>query len=242
MPTRNESDIDATLYADLAAEYYDKTAHPTCANFREGSLHVIEQLLDLTRTGRNCCELGAGRSATLELQVRRSGPPLALDSVLLVDSSPEMLRHSDQFLTTATARLLADARVLPCRPGSFDLFIISLGDPFNDNSLWSELARTIRPGGRIVFTTPAFEWAKHYRQIEGSTLDVARFVLHSGKRIDTPSHILDSDMQISLIERAGLEVLSTAGFPSSRLRGVVSTKIPPNTDIIVGYLATKPSS
>ena len=52
--------------------------------------------------------------------------------------------------------VLADARRLPFRPESFDSSTVTFPTPvIRDPAFWSELARILRPGGRVVVVLAA---------------------------------------------------------------------------------------
>jgi hypothetical protein len=80
----------AFLFDSLADEYYDPELHPTCANFRSGSLILVERFLrSVGPMGGIWCDLGAGNSVLLEVIERT----LLTDEpfVIAVDGSAQML-------------------------------------------------------------------------------------------------------------------------------------------------------
>jgi ubiquinone/menaquinone biosynthesis C-methylase UbiE len=203
---QSESTVEVRLgsYTDLAAEYYDSMRHPTCANFREAStIFLAEELSARSWHEGFVAEIGAGRSLVAELV-----PPAALAQrqLALIDISCEMLAHSMNWLRAGAFGIIADAHQLPVGDGSFDLVIAILGDPFNDQEFWYEVARVLRPKGLCLFTLPAFSWAQAFRA-SVSRSDLAEFVTANGETLGLPSLIPPPDRQREMIETAGLVVL-----------------------------------
>jgi SAM-dependent methyltransferase len=204
---QSESTADACLgsYADLAAEYYDSKRHPTCANFREGStVFLAEELSALSWCEGLVAEIGAGRSLLAELV-----PPTALGErqLALIDVSCEMLAHSMNWLSAGALGIIADAHQLPVGDNCFELVVVMLGDPFNDQEFWYEIARVLHhPGGLCLFSVPAFSWAQAFRASLGRS-DLAEFVTADGDMLALPSLIPPPDRQREMIESAGLVVL-----------------------------------
>jgi SAM-dependent methyltransferase len=204
---RSESTADVRLgsYADLAAEYYDASRHPTCANFREASaVFLAEELATFSASGGLVAEIGSGRSLFAELM---GAATLPLSRLLLIDASYEMVVHSANWLRAGALSIVADARQLPVGDGSFELAVVVLGDPFNDQEFWDEMARVLRPGGLCLFTVPAFAWAQAFRSTADGRVDVAEFLTADGETLALPSFILSPDRQRHTIEAAGLVVL-----------------------------------
>src|SRR4051812_31374099 len=82
----------AGTYEDLAEEYYDPARHPTSANFRDGSLMLLERSLSLRPSpDGELWDVGAGDSVLAEV-LARAGKDLS--RVTAVDSSARMLEHS----------------------------------------------------------------------------------------------------------------------------------------------------
>jgi SAM-dependent methyltransferase len=203
---QSESTVDVRLgsYADLAAEYYDLKRHPTCANFREASaVFLAEELSTFSPREGLVAEIGAGRSLVAELV-----PPAVLGQrqLALIDISCEMLAHSMSWLSAGALGIIADAHQLPVDNGCFELIVVVLGDPFNDQEFWYEVARVLRPGGLCLFSVPAFSWAQAFRA-SLSRLDLAEFVTANGETLALPSLIPPADRQQEMIKTAGLVVL-----------------------------------
>lgn len=199
------ADVRLGSYAELAAEYYDSARHPTCANFREASaLFLAEELSAFNLNTWLVTEIGAGRSLVAELM-----PPavLARRRLVLIDASSEMLAHSTQWLAAGALGIVADARRLPVRDGCFSAVVVALGDAFNDQEFWHEVARVLRPGGLCLFTAPAFAWAQVFRSSVGARMEWAEFLTGDGKTLALPSIILPPNQQQEMIESTGLVVV-----------------------------------
>lgn len=192
-------------YDLVSNEYYDPDRHPTCANFRDASRTVISGFLGdaAIEILQNRVEVGAGASLLAEI-VLESGN--SLESTYLVDSSMAMLGYSRKYLRHGAVLILGDASCLPFKAESADLIVSSLGDPFNTVDFWQEASRVLRPGGKAIFTTPAYEWAHWYRSGSESDQHSALFELRSGLRVATPSHIYPQTEMTMRFASVGLEV------------------------------------
>lgn len=162
-------------YSQVAAEYYDTELHPTCASLHElSSQYLLPKLQSLSGQER-ILETGSGRSIVAPCW-RSLGHPL--DSVTLLDSSPEMLAYSAEWRSHGAHLLVADAERTDLPAGSFDIIVSSLGDPYNTGRFWSEVARLLSRDGKCYFTTPAVEWASAFRPPESRS--AAEFVRADG--------------------------------------------------------------
>ena len=209
---RSKADSAVHAYGPLAGEYYDAQRHPTCANFRAGSTLLLRRMLARVTVDRAAvCEVGAGRSIVPDLV-----PDWAerLCELVLVDASPEMLAHSAAAIEDGAVPEIADARALPFPADHFDLVIVSLGDPFNDDAFWREVRRVLAPGGACLFTCPAYDWARAFRGKHGSVMiGQAEFVTKGGNACTVPSLIWPPTAQIKMIEDAGLTLIDHETIP-----------------------------
>lgn len=233
-----------SAYELLAAEYYDATRHPTCANFRVASKEIVRAwLADYSRTG-DSCEIGCGMSVLAELLEERKLP---LSQVHLVDSSPSMLGYSSKWTAKGALLTVADATRLPFENDAIDLGVASLGDPYNEAAFWAEISRVLAPGGSLLFTTPSYEWASLYRRVNGadSVPSTAEFTLLNGSFVRAPSMILAADSQISLIDDTkNLKVSDTKAYTFSQLpQRNISPKLLVTMDadlpVVTGYRVQK---
>src|SRR5258706_2919297 len=151
-----------------------------------------------------------------------------------------MLKHSVRFKKMGAALLVADATKLPLKSKSLSGIIASLGDPYNTDEFWREVARSLRPDGVCIFTTPAFEWSNAYRRsVEVEREDFAYFQLQDGRSLYVPSIIRPIGVQSATIERAGMRVLSTSHIYAATLTLPHSPKISfgsRSLPIVTGYL------
>ena len=241
----NQSTIETHLasYEDIASEYYDRTRHPTCANFREASARILRVWLQRYRAERGpICEVGAGNSLLAELLVQAGEEPRG---VIISDPSPSMLEFSKKWVNRGVELSLNRAEMIPVGSGSLGLVVSSLGDPYNEPAFWDEISRCLRPGGLLFFTTPAHEWAKAFRsQNSHSELMAAEFELKDGRKVLVPSWIYAVDQQVELIKNSGLEIWEVVHVPRSALQSEhLSPKLfighGDNINILTGYLCAK---
>jgi SAM-dependent methyltransferase len=232
--TSSTAPLTHGAYERLAGEYYDAERHPTCANFREASRQLIDRLLPSPPLGR-ICETGAGDSLLAPLLADRGWD---LGGLLLTDASPAMLAHSEGWANAGAQLSVAEAESLPVPSSSLDLVVASLGDPYDDDGLWAEVSRTLRDGGRCVFTTPSWQWAMAFRA-DARGFDLAEFTLADGTVLSVPSRIRPSAEERLLIERHGLRILGEAEAPRRALTSSLSPKLAmlrPDDPVVVGYL------
>jgi SAM-dependent methyltransferase len=228
-------------YDDLAHEYYDAERHPTCANFREGSLRLVERWLgkgDATSGTR--WDVGAGESVLAEVLAVRG---VGLGGTTALDDSPSMLAHSEKWTSRGLGLAIGDAEAIPAENGSAALVVASLGDPYNTDQWWTEVARVLAPGGICIFTTPTHEWAESFR--DGAGMDVAEFELADGRKVLVPSLVHSPEEQMRRIEQAGLRVDVVEHVTRGELRvGRLSPKllVLPNDDapVLRGYGVVRP--
>ncbi len=205
-------------YQDVAAEYYDRTRHPTCAGLRMLSGRYIAARLCRTASApRRIVEMGAGRSIVAELL--GSG---ATDQLVLVDNSEGMLRHSAGLVDPA-CRLVADAAATGLPTGSVDVLVSSLGDPYNSVRFWREVARLLRPDGICLFTTPSWAWASAFRSADHQ--DSAEFVVGDGEVLSLPSVVLSEEDQRAMWQGAGFHVLEVVGASAADLGELAPPKL-----------------
>ena len=225
-------------YADLAAEYYDRERHPTCANFRDGSAQIIRRWLpDYWPDDGWVCEIGAGRSLVTEIADELS---LNQRNLVLLDSVPEMMNLTTTVSDASLSLVVADALCLPFGENTMELMIASLGDPYNTPTFWYEVARVLVPGGTVLFTTPAIAWSSAFRD-DGGAHAYAEFELRDGRKISVPSFIHTEDQQASLMASCGLDVEDVVPVTVDMLD---PTQLSPklncvgNGAVVTGYPAT----
>jgi SAM-dependent methyltransferase len=231
-------------YEDIASEYYDRTRHPTCANFREASARILRGWLQRHRVERGqVCEVGAGNSLLAELLVEMGEE---LQGLIISDPSPSMLEFSKKWINRGAQLSLNRAEMIPVLSNSLGLLVSSLGDPYNEPTFWDETKRALRPGGLVFFTTPAYEWAKAFRLQSGQgEITSAEFELKDGRKVLVPSLIYPIEQQVELIKNSGLEIGEVVQVPRSALESEhLSPKLfidhGDDVNVVTGYLCTKP--
>src|ERR1700733_13086913 len=81
-------------YDDVADEYYDRSAHPTCFNFNRLSRLYIEDLFPDAWGEVSVIEVGAGDSAVAALLHSRG---YSKEGLVIPDASASMLDHSGRW-------------------------------------------------------------------------------------------------------------------------------------------------
>jgi ubiquinone/menaquinone biosynthesis C-methylase UbiE len=220
-------------YGDVASEYYDPQRHPTCANFREASDHIIwSWLREILTSDVAVLETGAGRSTVAEWLAKH---PLDLRAFFATDIALEMLGY-----TCATSRrppilCVCDAEALPFAANSFQVVVSSLADPYNTPVFWRELSRVVRTSGYVLFTTPSFNWAHEYR----NGVSFAEFATEDGQLITVPSFIESSRVQQRMMELAGFVVDDHIDFHEQQVQHTLrSPKLRPGV-LVSGFLLRK---
>jgi SAM-dependent methyltransferase len=225
----------ATLaYSALAGEYYDPERHPTCAAFRAASARLLSDLVPDV-PARGAIEIGAGDSLLARILIDRGH---SLDGLVVTDDSPEMLAHSCWAEAHGAELAVTPADALPVGDGSAPLLVASLADPYDDQTLWAEIARVLAPDGRAVVTTPSCEWAVRFRNHAEDAPDVAVFVLSDGRRIEVPSFVRRPDDEAALIESAGLRVVERRSVSRTELDHAAPKLdvLDPHEPVVVAYL------
>ena len=210
-------------YECVAHEYYDPSKHPTCFNLREASLIAIKRALGkLTHKSQVVLEVGAGKSVFLEDEIRNFHAPREL---LLLDKSDRMLAYSKELGNASAKFLHADVTGIPLPRCSVDLIVSSLGDPYNCLPAWLEFGRVLRPEGKVIFTTPAYQWASLFRSQVAAERENAAYFISNGHEIYLPSFILEDSLQIKLMQEAGFSTVYHEAVKASALSGPLSSKL-----------------
>jgi SAM-dependent methyltransferase len=211
-PIGGEPSAARASYDELAEEYYDPLAHPTCRNLNSLSRRLIEAWLPQRGDDLDILEVGAGSSTVAPVLHARGEPLLRL---ALHDRSDAMLAHSARWREFGASLVVSDARKLRRDDASVDLLVAGLGDPYNVPAFWNEAARVSRVGAVVLFTMPSFEWAARFRRDRPAhERHAAEFKLRDGRLVEVPSFVPPLHEQVRLIERAGwmltrLEALGT---------------------------------
>lgn len=194
-------------------------------------------------TGAIICEVGAGRSLVGE-QLTKNGHSVA--RLIITDQSARMLRHSHGFAEAGATLKVADAGNLPLDVGTVDSLIASLGDPYNTADFWAEAYRVLKPGGSIIFTVPAHNWAQCFRG-RGSEKNFAEaeFELIDGRHVFLPSFIYPETEQRSIVEKAALTIqeirqVTIEDLRSDKRSPKLCLERGPDGAVVTGYFIHKP--
>lgn len=229
-------------YDYVAVEYYDSVRHPTCANFRTASDLLLDQWFQTYAIDAGwICEVGPGRSATAEQLLKRG---VALTNLVLVDSSALMLSYSNEWRGQGLHFIQGDAKALGVASEMVDLVVSSLGDPYNTVNFWHEASRVLRPGGKIFFTTPAYEWALAFRDKEETSISAAQFDLVTGQTVAVPSFIYPRSEQLNMLRNENLQVdridcVTIGSLPTRGLSSKLLIDRGSQAEIVTGYVAIK---
>jgi hypothetical protein len=233
-------------YEELAKEYYDPVRHPTCANFRQASDHLLVAYLSQHPFGDGwLCEVGCGDSLIATHLLERGH---GLARLVLIDSAPSMLAYSKRWKQRGARLLLADSTNLPLSSESVEFLVSSLGDPYNGPAYWEEVSRVLRRGAVSLFTTPAYEWAAAFRGGPAApSMGSAEFQLANGRILCVPSWIYPIREQTQLIQTHRLVVESVVEVPIATLSPTSrSPKLREErgdaASVVTGYLVKKPLS
>ena len=210
----------AAGYEQLGGEYYDVERHAACAAFRAASKSLVAPLLaeDLGEIDLDCVlvDVGAGNSLLAELLSERGAD---LEQLLITDSAAAMLGHSEYWQDQGANLMSAAANDLPVADGGASLVTAILGDPYNQEDFWVEMARVLVGGGQVLFTHPSYRWS----EVERAGATGATFRLTDGQYLTVPSYVRSETEQRAMIEAAGLRVLS---LTQQRRREMTSVSAP----------------
>jgi SAM-dependent methyltransferase len=161
------------------------------------------------------------RGATVAPILRERDLPL--NHLTLLDQSPQMLAHSQEWGPKGARLLIGNACRTELPTASFDMIVSALGDPYNCVTFWQEVVRLLKSGGACLYTTPAPEWATRFRG--PGFRSHAEFAIADGTTLLVPSHIPTLDQQIRMITDAGLHVIEVGSLSAEQLLGVHSPKL-----------------
>jgi SAM-dependent methyltransferase len=207
---------------------------------------ILDRWMWPTPTGSTTCEVGAGKSLVAELRIKHGR---SLKQLLITDQSSKMLEYSRQFEVAGATLRVATAGDLPLPSDSIEWLVASLGDPYNTETFWTETVRVLKRGGKAVFTTPAYDWAKCFRDVNDNDAGFkeAEFELIDGRRVRLPSFIYSEENQVDLVEKHGLIVnevchVTIADLKAEPLSPKLCLQRGPAGSVVSGFLITKPRS
>lgn len=141
-------------YAGIAHSY-DENVHVTFDLYGENETDIRERMIDLLhlKPGSKVIEVSAGTGRDSEIIARRIGPDGQLS---LVDISPDMLMQAKERLKQSPAPVdiaVGDACFLPFADNCCDALycFAGVGHFPDQRRALKEMARVVRPGGRVVF-------------------------------------------------------------------------------------------
>jgi SAM-dependent methyltransferase len=230
----------AMAYNVIGPEYYDTNRHPTCANFRDASVHGLRPWLhQYCIPDARILEVGAGKSILLEYLKENN---VKVSRLIVTDASPTMLNYSRKIETGQDQLMVAMASCLPLVDHDMMAIVASLGDPYNEIGFWCEAYRVLCPNGHILFTTPSHEWARAFRK--DCNGNASEFELNDGRKIYAPSIILEVNNQIDLMRSAGFRTLAIQevmldDIDCSRISQKLALEEMKTAPIVRAYLACK---
>jgi SAM-dependent methyltransferase len=222
---------DAPWYVAAFGEDYPAVyPHRDLASARLEVAHLLEagvggRVLDL------CCGFGRHSLALLEAGVDVLGVDLSAELLVRAADLPGGARLSGRLVR-------ADARAVPCREQAFD-GVINLFSSFGyfgedgDARVLDEVARLVRPGGRVVLDlmNPARIRAglvpASSREVEGGVLEERRALADGGRRVTKEVRLIAPDggerrwrEDVRMYEHAELLAMTSArGLQLTRVEG-----------------------
>ena len=198
-------------------------AHAAAPNTHNRVLELVRQYFP-SLDGVRVCDLPCGAGA-----FSRRLAELGADIV------PVDIAAVEPFLADPARRLLADANQrLPFDDGTFDLFVTIEGIEHLENPSYflRECARVIKPGGRIILSTPNVDSMRSRRYAFG--YGFYRFFEPVSDTDKDSGHLHPIDMVFfkGAIRRAGLEIVECTvnllqkTWLSERLRPLLVKKLP----------------
>lgn len=152
-------------YASIA-DSYDENVHVTFDLFNENERDVRTSMIDLLelKPGHRVLEISAGTGKDSELIAARLGSD---GELWLLDISPDMLIQAKERLAGARVGVeaaIGDACRLPYGEAYFDALycFAGVGHFTYQRAALAEMARVVRPGGRVVFCEKNVPpWLRH---------------------------------------------------------------------------------
>jgi methionine biosynthesis protein MetW len=165
-------------------------------------------LLEALEGARSCLDVGCGNGATTGLLLRERCP-----GYVGVDVSEEAVRAARGRGLAATR--VSDASDLPFEDDSFDLAVCIevLEHLFDPRAAVEEIARVVRPGGRVVVSVPNVAWWR-------SRADLALLGRWNPRGDDRSASEPWRDPHLRFFNRRGLAaMLADAGLEVERTGG-----------------------
>lgn len=141
-------------YASIA-DSYDENVHVTFDLYNESELDVRLSMINLLNLNKHSkvLEISAGTGKDSELIVKNLDET---GELWLLDISPDMLVHAREKIAkypAMTEAAIGDACHLPYADNYFDALycFAGIGHFIDQRSALKEMARVVRPGGRVVF-------------------------------------------------------------------------------------------
>jgi len=121
--------------------------HPTCADFQDASLVFLKNLFSEVRPSGKIADVGCGRSLLAKFVDPRA--------LVLIDESGDMLQKNNRVSEWREVDVASEKFGL----SEFDWIFSILGDPYNVQSAWLNIAVALKRGGNCIFIVPSYEWA-----------------------------------------------------------------------------------
>ncbi len=177
-------------YNSLSGEFYDDQ-RPTTSDFHAVSAPWWRAHLPHTLGPKRVLEVGPG-NGWLTSMLNEA----AVDFVCV-----ECAGFMGGLLTS---RVLAPSlRLLPFREEEFGAIVGSLVEGAHHPLVFSEFARVLEPGGLLLLTAPAWQWAREVRS--AYAMHQTTFKLQSGEGVDAFSFVFDEAELLAMLQAAGFE-------------------------------------
>jgi guanylate kinase/SAM-dependent methyltransferase len=221
-------------YDAISTEFRDEL-RITTKNFHDASMVFWNRALaPLTTTpkGMRVLELGPGNGWLFSKISPREHEIDALDLSERMEVS--YARHVFR----------CSARHIPVEASFYDLVVGSLVDPLLTPEVFIEIDRVLKPGGKMVITTPSWEWASNlsgrvenktaFQRIDGTTVEVFSFcdplITHLSIKAITDLRVLE----VNSLSLGGMyeHDISPAIVESSLMSGKDARSLPIVTGLI----------
>jgi hypothetical protein len=233
MISTDEFPPEVKSYDEVALEYYDPAAHPTCKNFRDGSLRFLTSHLTDRELIGTALDVGAGSSILGEVLTLRGLP---LGKLVLIDRYARMLKHSRIYSVAGAMLVMGDAEALPRLNGPYRCL------PRRSVQCQCVLGRScpLPSRGECLFTTPSYEWAQSFRHSTSYEKEsLAYFELRDGAILYVPSIIYPISEQLQLCSNYDLNAVSIEPIFRADLPPPLSPKLRKNgkeeRPVLTGY-------
>lgn len=173
-------------YEIIADEYYNSN-HVTSRNLDSSTLEFCSNFVFNIPSDGLVLELGCGKGCSGKYCKIKN------DRIIQLDISRSMLKLYPR--ENCVQRILGDALNIPFKSSCFSIVTAFLYDPYNDDDLYMEISRVLKPNGVFIGTLPHSKWLLTLRKELSYPLNKAKFLTKNGFFLEFDS-FLSSDKEI----------------------------------------------